>query len=691
MNFLNSIILFGLGAAVLPLLIHLLSKRNTKETVFPSIRLLELLKSDRIKLLRIKQILILLLRTLILILIILAFARPALKSVFKADSRTTAVIIVDDSAGMMYVDNGEMLYDRALRKAGEILNFLREGDTAAVIFTGDNRPDTIPRVYSDPGQLDSVLKDTERLHASADPTASFARAVELLGSSGAINKELYYITDNASNSLPDSIAAADDSIRLYIVSLGPEKRNGTVIGDISLIDKLIAPGKKLTFSVTSIGDSRGNAGGIEFFVNGERKGKFTADALHEDAEISGPGQKGRAEFSYVPETAGWYSVHAAVNDGYFEPGETRRIIVNVPEIVSILIAGGSREDIFFLEKALMSGSDESIFEIRSVLEDDLPDIGQEDLVWADVIILSGVKDMPKSQYLPLLDEIVEHGKGVMVFPGSDVGAPLYSDGIFRDIFPAEIVRRSEGNDAAEKKSRIDTFDLDHPVLSGISREGGFVKPESRSSIRMIPSPDIDILARFDDGTVASGVTGCGKGTALVFAVSANPRDGDFPLSGIFSPLVIRAAQYLSGTLYDSRVYEAGESVSENVGEVIGNTQVTVKPDGLPSVLVEVDTAADGAEISTGAFTQPGFYSVFAGTNERARFCVNTPYSEIVYARAGEIKMSESYENISWKHIADTQNIADVVTNDRYGKELYAMFMIWAILLLCVEMAVSRKV
>ena len=43
MNFLNSIILFGLGAAVLPLVIHLLSKRNTKETVFPSIRLLELL------------------------------------------------------------------------------------------------------------------------------------------------------------------------------------------------------------------------------------------------------------------------------------------------------------------------------------------------------------------------------------------------------------------------------------------------------------------------------------------------------------------------------------------------------------------------------------------------------------------------------------------------------------------------
>ena len=72
MNFLNSIVLFGLGAAVLPLLIHLVSRRRAKDVAFPSIRLLELMQSDRIRMLKVKQLIILLLRTLIIVLIILA-------------------------------------------------------------------------------------------------------------------------------------------------------------------------------------------------------------------------------------------------------------------------------------------------------------------------------------------------------------------------------------------------------------------------------------------------------------------------------------------------------------------------------------------------------------------------------------------------------------------------------------------
>ena len=55
------------------------------------------MQSDRIRMLKVKQLIILLLRTLIIIVIILAFARPALQSVFKGNTRTSAVIIIDDS------------------------------------------------------------------------------------------------------------------------------------------------------------------------------------------------------------------------------------------------------------------------------------------------------------------------------------------------------------------------------------------------------------------------------------------------------------------------------------------------------------------------------------------------------------------------------------------------------------------
>ena len=49
MNFLNPLILFGLGAAVVPFVIHLLSRRKAKEVVFPSIEFLQRMKNDRMR------------------------------------------------------------------------------------------------------------------------------------------------------------------------------------------------------------------------------------------------------------------------------------------------------------------------------------------------------------------------------------------------------------------------------------------------------------------------------------------------------------------------------------------------------------------------------------------------------------------------------------------------------------------
>ncbi len=673
MNFLNSVILFGLGAAVIPLVIHLLSKRNTQETVFPSIRFLEWLKSDRIRLLRLKQFFVILLRTLIISLIVLAFARPALKSAFESSSPTAAAIIVDNSASMFYVDNGELLYDRALRKAGDIIDFLREDDTAAIVFTGDDSHGEIPRVYDDPEELTAVLENAAENPAAADPASAFSRALDALKSSGLINKELYYITDAAVESIPDSLNTDGESVRLYVMTLGPDERNGRVVTDITLVDKLVAPGRTLTFAAEVSGDT-GGSNDVEFFVNGERKGRAVPD------------ESGWAEFTYVPDVSGWYSVYAAVNDGYFGQGEVRRLVRSVPETVKILIAGESREDTFYLEKALIAGTEDMVFDVRSITGEN---IEQDDLFWADVIVFSGINDIPKTLYRALLAEIADHGKGFMVFPGADVETSLYADGIFRDMFPVQIL--TGGVLRTGRTNRIETFDLNHPVLSEISRDGEFAKPETSSYIRMASAANISVLARFDNGDMAAGVTDCGKGAVLMFAVGADTGTGDVAVSGIFSPLIVRAAQYLSGTLSGSFTYTTGESGSVNIGSVTRGTQVTVKPEGLPPVLVEYEAGPNGAIVSTGKFSAPGFYVIYAGTFERARFCVNTPRSEIVYTRAGERAMAQSFGELPWKTVTDTESVTDIVTADRYGRELFSVFIICAVALVCVEMVLSRKV
>ena len=79
MNFLNPLFLFGLGAAAIPVLIHLLTRRKPREVRFPSLDFLAEVNQSEIRRLRLKQWLLLLLRTLAVALLALALARPSLQ------------------------------------------------------------------------------------------------------------------------------------------------------------------------------------------------------------------------------------------------------------------------------------------------------------------------------------------------------------------------------------------------------------------------------------------------------------------------------------------------------------------------------------------------------------------------------------------------------------------------------------
>ena len=73
MTFLNSAILFALAAVSIPLIIHFLSKRRIKTIEFSSLRFLEQMQKNRMKWLKMKELILLFLRMAIIGLIVLAF------------------------------------------------------------------------------------------------------------------------------------------------------------------------------------------------------------------------------------------------------------------------------------------------------------------------------------------------------------------------------------------------------------------------------------------------------------------------------------------------------------------------------------------------------------------------------------------------------------------------------------------
>ena len=104
MTFLNPIVLFGLAAAAIPILIHLLNLRKLRTIEFSSLAFLKDLQKSSIRRLKLRQILLLVLRTLLVLAIVIAFARPTLRGSMMGlpagKASAAMVIVLDDSPSM---------------------------------------------------------------------------------------------------------------------------------------------------------------------------------------------------------------------------------------------------------------------------------------------------------------------------------------------------------------------------------------------------------------------------------------------------------------------------------------------------------------------------------------------------------------------------------------------------------------
>ena len=82
MNFLSSIFFSLIPLISIPLIIHLLNKRNIITVDFSSIRFLKALETESIRRLKFLQILLMILRTLVILFIILMMTRPVWGGLF---------------------------------------------------------------------------------------------------------------------------------------------------------------------------------------------------------------------------------------------------------------------------------------------------------------------------------------------------------------------------------------------------------------------------------------------------------------------------------------------------------------------------------------------------------------------------------------------------------------------------------
>lgn len=181
MSFLHpAALIIGAGLATLPVLVHVLTKPRPERFLFSAMRFLESALRQRRFFARLRDVLLLALRTLLVAAMAVAFARPLFEGAMKGpvEDVRSRIVILDVSRSMGARKGGVRVFDRA--RAHVMRHLLREGGARAnLIFAGARSQAVFDRFSTNYPALAAELRRTEVTDEELNARAALAQAAQL--------------------------------------------------------------------------------------------------------------------------------------------------------------------------------------------------------------------------------------------------------------------------------------------------------------------------------------------------------------------------------------------------------------------------------------------------------------------------------------------------------------------------------
>ncbi len=219
MIFLHPLALAGLAAAAIPALLHLLGRRAPPELVFPPLRYLAAAERHSARRLKLRHLLLLVLRTAVIVLIVLAAARPLVPAGARAagsHAPTALAVILDNSPSAAAVVDGRAMLERLRTAARGSLAAAGPDDRLwLVLADGVARAGTRAALL---GAVDSATAAARRL----DVTAAVREAVRLVAAEPLAAREVHVVSDLQRSALGPGRVEVPRGVR--VLALAPPER-----------------------------------------------------------------------------------------------------------------------------------------------------------------------------------------------------------------------------------------------------------------------------------------------------------------------------------------------------------------------------------------------------------------------------------------------------------------------------------
>jgi len=241
-SFLTPFFLWLLPLSAIPLIIHLLNRRNLITIDFSTLRFLKLLERESIRKLQILQLLLLILRTIIILCIILMISRPVINGIFNLQNSGESAlhaIIMDDSFSMS--GNKENVQNAAQK----ILNQIP--DKNQLIWMNTNGGLQFKGLREDVPPIESLVKSTF-LGKSINNSLNTLK----VNSRGEFtSKELYILTDGQYSSIKELNDNSDQLESFHIYSfIAPKINNNLALVELNIVNEILLPNDQMEIEVS---------------------------------------------------------------------------------------------------------------------------------------------------------------------------------------------------------------------------------------------------------------------------------------------------------------------------------------------------------------------------------------------------------------------------------------------------------
>lgn len=624
----------GIFALGLPLAIHLMTRRTPVRLVFPTIRFLQEVRANQSRIFRVRHWLMLALRTLAILLILLAFLRPEYRAralVPDADESAShaAVVLLDTSVSMRYAGEGFSPFGRAKVVAERVLNDLGADDVAGVIFMGAQPKPAFEELRKGVGALTAVIQEREATFERADVDAAVALALRQLEAFPTSVHEIHFVSDfQRTNWAAVNFAAIPEDVRVVFEAVGHENASNLAITEVGTDPPypVVGEATRITVKVANYSDTPRDVP-VTVAVGGDQ---LPERRVALDAQSSAA-----VQFDLGTQSAGLMEGTATIPVDGLTADDIRRFTVSLTERTPVVIltdnvSGGPDAAHRFIRAALDPlGGERTMFEPRTLS----PHAFDRSVAGTAQVVVVTQAHAFREETAEALAQYVQDGGGVIYFLSepSDADNVALLEELSEDQFtaPFAIGRMYDAQSADDAPfALLQQANYDHPILRKFRDTGALAALQfGRYFETTRRETEGQILLRYDNGHAALAYRTYGLGSVLLANFTVDARTGTLPKSPVFVPLVHEMVKAMRPHAGAARDFVVGEPAAATVRLPDAEAHVRFSDPKGREVSAGLDVNDTEGTVIFKAPDQPGFWRILTGDQRLGSVPVNVDARE----------------------------------------------------------------